>query len=216
MKNIFLLFTIMMLVSGCSLFESSYEMEKNADELASEGSSAFVSGDYKDAIKAYTDLKDWYPFSKYAILAELKIADSYYHLKAYEEAISAYEAFENLHPKNEAIPWVIFRTGLCWYDQIGTIDRDQTPAKNSLEQFKRLLDQYPESEFVQEAKEKIQKCLENLSGHEMYVADFYFRTEKYTSALSRYKSIVMNYPDSKESKEALNKISEIRALLNKN
>ena len=216
MKKLFLFFTIVVLLSGCALFEISHEMEKSAEELVSEGSSAFVSGNYKTSIKAYMDLKDWYPFSKYAILAELKIADAHYHLKEYDEAILAYEAFENLHPKNDAIPYVIYSTGLCWFDQLDTVDRDQTPAKNSMAQFKRLIDQYPESEFAQKAKEKIQKCLENLSGHELYVANFYYKTKKYKSALKRYESLVTNYPNSKESKEALNKILECRALVNKN
>ena len=216
MKKLFLLFAIILLLSGCALFESSHEMEKNAEELVSDGSSAFVSGDYKDAIKAYTDLKDWYPFSKYAILAELKIADAYYHLKAYDESILAYEAFENMHPKNDAIPYVIYKSGLCWFEQLDTVDRDQTPAKNSIAQFKRLIDQYPESEFAQLAKGKIQTCLENLSAHEFYVANFYFKTKKYESALKRYESLVSNYPTSKESKEAMNKILECRTLINKN
>ncbi len=216
MKKLFLFFTLVVLLSGCALFESSNEMGKSAEELVAEGSSAFISENYKASIKAYMDLKDWYPFSKYAILAELKIADAHYHLKEYDEAILAYEAFENLHPKNDAIPYVIYSTGLCWFDQLDTVDRDQTPAKNSMTQFKRLIDQYPESEFAQKAKEKIQKCLENLSGHELYVANFYYKTKQYKSALIRYESLVTNYPNSKESKEALNKILECRALANKN
>lgn len=211
-----LLFAIVFLLSSCGLFESSHEMGKTAEELVAEGSSAFVSGNYKDAVKAYTDLKDWYPFSKYAILAELKIADANYQLKQYDEAIIAYEAFEKMHPKNDAIPYVIYSSGLCWFDQLDTVDRDQTPAKNSMLLFKRLINQYPASEYAQKAKEKIQRCLENLSGHELYVADFYYKTKQYTSALARYESLVMNFPGSKESKEALNKIPKCRELANKN
>ena len=48
---------------------------------------AYDDGDYKVAIENFQKLKDWYPFSKYAILAELKIADSHYHLEQYEEAV---------------------------------------------------------------------------------------------------------------------------------
>ncbi|MCD4720884.1 MAG: outer membrane protein assembly factor BamD [Desulfobacula sp.] len=216
MKKLFLFFIIVSLLCGCSLFETSHEMEKNAQELVSEGSSAFVSKDYKTAVKAYTDLKDWYPFSKYAILAELKIADAHYHLEEYGEAILAYEEFEKMHPKNEAIPYIIYQTGLCWFNQLGTIDRDHTPAKNSLIQFNRLIDQFPESEYAQKAKGNIKKCMGNLSGHELYVANFYYKTKKYKAALKRYEYLVENYPDSKESKEALNKIPQCRALANKN
>lgn len=216
MKKLFLTFTIILLFSGCSWFETSQEMEKNASELVSEGSSAFVSGDYKTAAKAYTDLKDWYPFSKYAILAELKIADSHYYLKEYNEAILAYEEFEKMHPKNEAIPYIIYQIGLCWFNRLGTIDRDQFPAKNSLIQFNRLIEQYPESDYAKKAMENIKECVENISGYELYVANFYYKTKQYKAALKRYEYLVENYPDSKESKEALNKIPECRKLANKN
>ena len=201
--------------SGCAWFETSHEMEKTAEELVLEGSSAFASGDYNDAIKAYTDLKDWYPFSKYAILAELKIADAHYQLEAYDEAIFAYEEFEKMHPQNEAVPSIIYRIGLCWFNQLDTIDRDHTPAKNSLIQFHRLIDQFPGSEYAQKAEKNIKICVDTLSGHELYVANFYMKTKKYKAALKRYEYLVENYPDSKESKEALNKIPECRELANK-
>lgn len=215
MKPLIFFLTVILLLSGCALFQDSYDMEKSADELVSEGSSAFVEGDYKTAVKAYTDLKDWYPFSKYAILAELKIADAHYHLKEYVEAVAAYEEFERMHPKNEAVPYVIYQTGLCWFNQIDTIDRDPTPARNSLKQFNRLIDQYPESDYVQKAAKNIKTCRDNLSGHELYVADFYFKTKEYKAALSRYEYLVEHYPDSKEARDALNKIPRCRKLANK-
>ncbi len=158
MKKLLLFVTTLFLFTGCSLFESSNEMEKSVDELVYDGSSAFADGDYKDAVKAYTDLKDWYPFSKYAILAELKIADSHFHLEEYDEAILGYEEFEKMHPKNEAIPYVIYQTGLCWFKQLDTVDRDSSPAKNSLAQFGRLINQFPENEYAKKA-EKILKSV---------------------------------------------------------
>ncbi|MCK5836023.1 MAG: outer membrane protein assembly factor BamD [Desulfobacula sp.] len=216
MKKLFLCVTIVFLLSGCAMFKTSHEIEKNAQELVSEGSSAFVAGNYETAIKAYTDLKDWYPFSKYASLAELKIADAHFFLGKYDEALLAYEDFEEMHPKNEAVPYVIYRMGLCWFKQMDTVDRDHTPAKNSLTQFYRLMDQFPGNEYTEKAKENIKTCINNLSGHELYVANFYMKTEKYSAALKRYEYLVEKYPDSKESKEAMTKINQCRELANKN
>ncbi len=213
MKKLLLLLVVGLLLSGCSLFEEEYKMEKSSDELVSEGSSAFMAGDYRTAVRAYTDLKDWYPFSKYAILAELKIADSHYFLEEYVEAIIAYEEFERMHPRNEAVPYVIYKIGMSWFDQIDTVDRDNTPAQSSLIQFMRLIEQYPESEFTGQAKKNIIVCHKNLAGHELYVANFYMKTKKYKAALERFEYLVETYPALKESQEALNKIPECRALI---
>lgn len=215
MKKLIFMILLSGLVFGCSLFEESSVMEKTADELVSEGSSAFLAKDYKTAKKAYTDLKDWYPFSRYASLAELKIADSHFNLEEYPEAILAYEEFEKMHPKNEAVPYVIYQIGLCWFNQLGTIDRDHTPAQKALAQFHRLSDRFPESEYTQKISEKVAKCKSQLSGYELYVADFYMRTKKYKAALKRYEYIVEHYPDSKESPEALNKMSLARQMVEK-
>nr|NJM02775.1 outer membrane protein assembly factor BamD [Desulfobacula sp.] len=211
MKKLFISFLVF-LFCGCSFFDTSHEMNQSAEELASEGSAAFLDKEYEDAIKAYTNLKDWYPFSKYAILAELKIADSHFYLEGYDEAITAYEEFEKMHPKNEAIPYIVYQIGLSWFKQLGSIDRDHTPALNSLAQFKRLQDQFPRSEYAQKAGEYIEKCTAGLAGHELYIADFYMKTKKYAAALKRYENIVERYPDSKEAREALAKIPECKSL----
>ncbi|OQY53111.1 MAG: outer membrane protein assembly factor BamD [Desulfobacteraceae bacterium 4572_89] len=215
MKKIFLLGILFFFISGCSLFDDSNQMNKNAEQLAAEGAFAFMNEDYRDAVKAYTDLKDWYPFSRYAILAELKIADSHFHLKQYDEAIIAYENFEKMHPRNEAVPYVINQVGLCWYNQIDTVDRDHTPARNAMAQFQRLLQQYPNNELNKQAMANIQKCIENIAGHELYVADFYMKTKEYKAALKRYEGIVEFYPGTEQSKIALNKIPECSSLADK-
>jgi len=211
MKKFLFLVGLLFIISGCSLFEDSGQMNKSAEQLAAEGASAFMSEDYKDAVKAYTDLKDWYPFSKYAILAELKIADAHFHLEQYDEAIIAYKSFENLHPRNEAVPYVINQIGLCWFNQIDTIDRDYTPAKNALAQFQRLLDQYPGSEYANKTGENIKICIENIAGHELYVANFYYKTKKYKAALKRYEYIVEYFPGTEQSRISLNKIPDCNA-----
>lgn len=210
-KTIFLLCLALML-SGCAMFEESHRMEKSAEQLAAEGASAFMNEDYKDAVKAYTDLKDWYPFSKYAILAELKIADAHFHLEAYDEAVVAYEQFEKMHPRNEAIPYVIHQIGLCWFNQMDTVDRDHSPARNAMAQFQRLMEQFPDSEYAQKAPKQINVCIDNIAGHELYVAEYYFKTEQYRAALERFEYIVEYFPGTEQSKQALNRIPETAGL----
>ncbi len=215
MKKLLILGSLLFFISGCSLFDGTGQMNKNAEQLAAEGAAAFVNEDYTDAVKAYTDLKDWYPFSKYAILAELKIADAQFYLEQYGEAIMAYESFEQMHPRNEAIPYVIKQVGMCWFKQMDTVDRDDTPAKNALAQFQRLRDQYPGNEYGKETADNIQKCIDNIAGHELYVANFYNKTKKYKAALKRYEYIVEYFPGTEQSKIALNKIPACVALVNK-
>lgn len=212
MKTIICLICLAFLVSGCTLFDSPRRMEKTADQLAADGASAFMREKYRAAITAYTDLKDWYPFSQYAILAELKIADAHFQLKEYDQAIAAYDQFERMHPRNEAIPYVINQIALCWFNQMDTVDRDVTPAKNALGQFKRLMEQFPDDEHAQGASERIQACIDKIAGHELYVAKFYIKAGQYHAGLKRLEHIVEFYPGTDQSETALNLIPECAAL----
>jgi len=206
MKRIIPLILISLFVfSGCAWFKP--KEEKNAQELVSDGMDQFNSGDYKDAIESFEKLKDWYPFSKFVILAELKIADAHYHIKEYDSAVEAYESFENLHPRNEAIPYVIFQTGRCYFEQIDTIDRDQTPAKKALDIFTRLKKQFPNDPYATKAEEHIKECNKSLAGHEFYVGEFYYKSKHYKAALNRFKSVLTNYPDVGIHQQALQYIS---------
>ncbi len=214
MKRIIALILIVLFVfSGCAWFKP--KEDKNAQELISDAMDLYNNEDYKAAVDSFEKLKDWYPFSKYVILAELKIADSYYHLKNYSEAVTAYESFENLHPQNEAVPYVIFQIGLCYYDQIDTVDRDQTPAKNALDTFKRLIRQFPDNSYAQRARERMKVCIKSLAGHDFYVGMFYYNDKHYKAALIRFKSVLTHYPDVGIHEKALNYITRCEHLLAK-
>ena len=197
---------------SCAWFGKE-NMEKPAQELIQDGIDAFDQGHYTAAIKNFEQLKDWYPFSKYAILAELKIADAHYELEQYAEAVLAYEEFGQLHPRNEAIPYVIYQTGRCYYVQIDTIDRDQTSARKAHDIFQRLVNQYPGDPYALKAQPHITKCLQTLAGHEFYVGHYYFKAKKYKAALKRFKAVITNYPDVGVHHRALNYIAQCEALV---
>lgn len=214
MKNILFLGLISLLIlSGCS--GSGIKEEKSAEELADDGMNQFKKKRFRTSIESFEKLKDWYPFSKFAILAELKIAEAHYSLKEYEDAILAYEEFENLHPRNESIPYVIYQIGRCYFDQIDTVDRDQTPAQKALDAFKRLKNQFPGNSYSNKAEEHIKKCLESLAEHELYVGLFYYKSKHYKAALHRFKLILSDYPDAKVYQKALHYVSLCEEMLAK-
>lgn len=186
---------------GCAWFQT--KEEKTARELVEEGTEAFRDKDYRKAIKSFVKLKDWYPFSQYSILAELKIGDAHYYLKDYEEAIFAYEEFENLHPKNEAVPHVVYQIGRCYFDRLYSIDRDQTMAREALQAFERLIHTYPASSYAKKAKEHITVCNRNLAEHEFYVGMFYYKSKHYKAALERFNTVLRSYTDQGVHRKAL-------------
>jgi outer membrane protein assembly factor BamD len=181
-------------LTGCGWLLGEKRTE-TAEELAEKGMEYFEDEDYHDALKAFTTLKERYPYSRYAILAELKVADAHFHRKEYAEAIAAYADFLQLHPKNDAIPYVLYQIGECYYKQLLSEDRDQTPTRQAISAFQRLLKEYPFSTYANKAKERIQDCRKLLAQHELYVAKFYFKSKHYEAALGRFKGVLAGYRD---------------------
>ncbi len=203
------LLAAIILLTGCAWFETKEDL--SASELASEGMDAYEFGNYKTAIEHFEKLKDWYPFSKFAILAELKIADAHYRLEEYDEAVLAYESFENLHPRNEAVPYVIYQTGRCYFDRLDTIDRDQTSAQKALDVFDRLIERFPDDPYARAASAHRRDCLKSLAGHDFYVGLYYYESEHYKAALERFKNVLTGYPDAGVHHQALQYMAECEA-----
>ncbi|MDH3826598.1 MAG: outer membrane protein assembly factor BamD [Desulfobacterales bacterium] len=208
---------VLLVATGCSTLKDQFNKifgiddSVGAQELAWEGMDAYESGKYDKAIEKFQKLKDYYPFSKYAILAELKIADAHYQREEYEEAAFAYENFEQLHPRNEAIPYVIYQIGRCYYDKIDSPDRDQTSAQKALETFQRLVKQFPGDQYSTRAAEHIKTAQKSLAGHAYVVGIFYYKTKHYKAALNRFMSIISDYPDVGYHQKALEYIARCEA-----
>lgn len=198
----FLVFFLIMSLAGCSKnkiassFGFGSKMEDSVESLAMKGLDYYEHGKYHKAKESFETLLNRYPFSDYSLIAELKVADSNYYLEEYEEAVLQYGDFEERHPTNEAIPYVMFQTGMCYYKQIDSIDRDAANATNAINSFSKLLRAFPNSTYQDEAMTRIKAARNFLANHEYYVANYYERTGAYAEAEARLEYLLKGYPES--------------------
>ena len=195
MKTLLKLFVILLLVTVAGCSGAKLKRDKPADVIYKEAMDFFEREDYEDAIAAFQELNAKYPVSEYTVQAKLRIADSYYKDENYPEAISAYREFEKLHPTNENLPYAVFQIGMSYFNQMLTIDRDQTPTMNAVAEFARLLSRFPDSRYTDEAKKNLGTARKNLSENEFYVARFYFKKGNYKAALERFDAVRNKYPE---------------------
>lgn len=202
-----LLCTLLLTMTACSAFDGMFDAltfgsgednvpeQEPAESLIVQGMDAYNVGNYYEALQAFNQIIDEYPFSPQATLAELKAADSHFYKEEYIEAKTLYQEFEERHPTNEAIPYVLFQIGMCDFRRTDRIDRDISGAQEAIQDFSKLLRSFPESPYTREAKAHIAAAKEFLVNHEYYVAVFYVRTEKYDQAQHRLKYLLAMYPD---------------------
>lgn len=175
---------------------ASIPIETQPAAIFKEGESLYESKHYDDAIAQYKKVRDAYASTELSSTAELRIADAYFESERYIEASSEYAQFRKLHPTHQQAAYALYRMGLSNYNQITGIDRDQTPQKNAATHFEELLNQYPKSEYVKDATAKLESVRLQQLQYEQYVADFYYRTGKYDSAIKRMEDALTAFPNS--------------------
>ena len=191
--------------------------DKGQKQLADEqgGFRFFLKPDLGDAIETFQDIIDNYPYSEQAVLAQLAIADSYFKSEKYDEAISYYKDFVELHPEHKQVPYAMFQGGMAYYKQSRDAQRDQTATREALAQFDRLLARYPHSEQAPQAEEKWRELRTRLGQHTMGVADYYFGLKEYPSAAERYRELLNEFPGLGLDAEALYKLGVCYTRMNR-
>ncbi len=191
-KQIFLLFLITVI---CACATGPQEKPPKTDEeYFNRAMQLFNKKIYFEAIPAFEEFKEKFPLSPYAVIAELRLGDAHFYKEEYVEAIHTYENFRRLHPNNKSVPYSMYMTGLSYYNQILTIDRDPTNAKLAVEQFQQLMELYPDSPYTGLAQFKLSEARRVIAEHEFFIGKFYLQYKNYTGAINRFNVILKEYP----------------------
>lgn len=154
----------------------------------------FHDVDYPKVISLFQEVIDNYPYSEFATLAELRIADIHFERERYEEAESYYQDFVELHPKHPDVPYAIYRNGLCAFEQMREPDQDQTSAEDAVAQFRVLLERYPRSKDAPAALDMMLRAEDRLAAHQIQVGNFYYQRGDHYAAMRRYRQALTSYP----------------------
>jgi outer membrane protein assembly factor BamD len=184
---------------GCS----TVPVNKSADLLYKEGEQYFKGKKYQDAIAQWKKVKETYQSPELTTKAELGIANAYFMNEDFIEAAAGYEDFRKLHPKHQQSDFALYRQGLSYFNQIHSIDTDQTPVKNAQMILASYLTLYPTGEYLAEVQEKNRDCRDKQLQYELYVGRFYLKTDAYKAAIARFETSLKMFPETARRDEVL-------------
>ena len=183
---------LLLLVVACSSDKPKGRTE--AEVLFKEAQELMDAERFILATEKLNAIKTQHPYSFYATPAELMQADILYLQESYVESAAAYLLFRDFHPRHEKIPFVIFRIAESFYKQIpDTIDRDLEPAMEAIKYYDEVIVKYPDSSYKKKAEKKISKAKGMLREKDQYIADFYFKTDKFAPARYWYLDILEHH-----------------------
>ena len=146
---------------------------------------------YIMAIERLNSLRSRYPYSYYATLAELAIADIYFSQENYVEAAAAYILFRDFHPKHKKMAYIISQIAESFFRQApSTHDRDLSAIHQAIKYYQEVAQRYAASPYAEPAQKKMAQGQMMLDKKERYVADFYFDTKVYAAARYRYLAML--------------------------
>lgn len=183
----------------------------NAQRLYESGMRSYQKGNYTDATASFQTVKRRFPYSKWAILAELRIADSSFGREAYLEAVDAYKLFMKFHPTNENVPYAQYQIAHAhyklgpddWFLLPPAYEKDMQAVVDALTEVKKFMKNYPGSGLRPKAQELLRKCERKLGDLELYVARFYLDRDKLAAALGRLEYLLSSYPTLAADEEVL-------------
>lgn len=202
--------TLFFFVSGCSSDEktTAQAAQTEAEKLYKQSEEHIDDKRYILAIDKLNTIKNQHPFSKYAVLAQLKLADVYFLQENYSEAISAYQAFRDLHPKHEKIEYVIFQLADAHFRNLpDTIDRDLMDATRAIQLSEELVASFPQSGLRTRALDIRDKAQNKLLEKEDYIGNFYFVRDHWEPSIRRYELLRRKFPGSRLDDKALFRIA---------
>lgn len=189
------------------------EYSTSARENYEQGMEALQDEEWLEGAKFFAFVKARFPYSKFAVLADLRIADAQFGAGAYLEAVDGYKQFIKYHPTHEMVSngYASFRIGEAYYKMLPddwlltppSYEKDQSATTDALRELGTFMKSYPNSPFVERAKKMYVVCARALASHEWYVATFYWDKNRPMGTVLRLRTLLKRYPEVGYDEQAL-------------
>jgi len=199
-------------LGGCSS-EKSKDQTLSAPDLYTQIQANLDATNYKTAIERLNTLQARFPFDDFGTQAQLDLIYANYMNRDYDAAVDAADRFIREHPRHPDVDYAYYMKGVAYFDpEVDFLRRwfghdnfqhDPANAQKSFEAFALLIERYPDSRYLPDARQRMVFLRERLADFDWIVADWYMRRGAWVSALQRSYSIIQHYPQTPRTQDAL-------------
>tara|TARA_B100002019_G_scaffold251158_1_gene231413 strand:- start:3523 stop:4356 length:834 start_codon:yes stop_codon:yes gene_type:complete len=212
LKQVCFLFFIFLISCSSNKEKVSVIEEKSLElqmiEVYKDGFEELEKGDVLYAAKKFNEAELLYPQSEWAPKSVLLAAYAFYSQNYYSRAIAELERYIKKYPNHKDMDYAHFLLAMCYYENIVDEKKDLEPLLLSKKKFEFIIDTYPNTDFAQDSKFKIDLINDILASKEMYIGVYYLKNQKWVAAINRFKNIIENYETTIYVEEALHRLVE--------
>lgn len=202
-------------LGGCASFEingakATLTYTEDAGRAYGEAMEAFRAKDWESAKALFGEVQRLFPYTRYARLSELRVADVAFEEGRYTDAIASYRGFVQAHRNDENVEYAKYRIAKAlFFDVDDTFllppmeERDQATTLDAYREIRSYLKQFPRTRYQRDLEYMLQVVTGRLVRHELYVARFYLRSDDFDAVIARIDYALQRYPESDLVPEAL-------------
>jgi len=206
------------LLSACASDDSKDQLSntESAEQLYQKAKTQLKKKNYLSAIELYESLEARFPFGEHAQQAQLETAYAYYKYEEPDSAIANADRFIRLNPNHENVDYAYYIKALANFNRSSGFldslikrdrsDKDPEPLRRSFEDFKTLVNNYPNSRYAEDSRKRMIFLRNVLAEYEMKIARFYVTRKAWVAVLNRSKYVVEHLQGSESIPDALNLI----------
>ena len=195
------------LLSACGDKELEYR-EQSVFEIYSQAVVHLENGRFEQAAQYFDEVERQHPYSVWATKAKLMSAYSYYHDGKYDDAVTRLDRFIQVHPGNRDIAYAYYLKGVCFYEQIADVRRDQEYTVKALDALQDIVTRFPATPYGRDARLKLDLTRDHLAGREMMIGRFYLNNRHFLAGINRFRVVVDTYSTTSHVPEALFRLTE--------
>ncbi len=193
---------------GPSKYEQKVDPAVPPDHFYNDGLSKLEKSDYENSAKRFGDLQKKYPFTPWARKALLMEVYAYYKDGKSTETVSAADRYISLYPGTPETPYATYLAGQALYENMPDVNRDQSHVLKAIKYFQTVVEKYPNSEYAADSRYKVLVARDQLAGYELTVGRYYMKKQNFAAAINRFREVLFKYQDTRESEEALERLTE--------
>jgi outer membrane protein assembly factor BamD len=170
-----------------------YAVQKNESELYKEAVKLLDQEKYKQGIRILHSIEDLYPLSYWAMQAKLLSCIARYNMGEYSDAANELDEYIDIYSNSKDLQYAYYLRILAYYMQINKVNLEQSAAQKTLELAVEYINFFPNSEYIENVKNKMQLATEHIVAKEYSIGQFYFKRGKYVAAIKRFQNILENH-----------------------
>ncbi len=179
-----------------------------AQAIFERGERQIERGNPDDAAFTFGEIERLYPYSEFAQRALIMQAFAYHRDEDYPNSRASAQRYLDFYPVEADAPYAAYLLALSYYDQIDEVGRDQGLTFQALQSLRRVIEQYPDSEYARASVLKFDLAFDHLAAKEMEIGRFYLKRGNYVAAANRFRTVVEDFQTTTHTAEALHRLVE--------